>query len=78
MRRRPRSLTPHIAAPIIEPGILPRELGLSYKHIIVERDESVVVIILNRPRVLKAWNKALLHELEATLIESEVLTLRIT
>ena len=44
---------------------------MSYEYIIVERDNNVGVITLNRPEVLNALNRALYKELDTALGEME-------
>ena len=44
---------------------------MSYEYIIVERDNNVGVITLNRPEVLNALNRALYKELDTAVGEME-------
>src|SRR6202163_197027 len=41
----------------------------SYQHILVERDENVGIVTLNRPRALNALNFVLVGELAEALVE---------
>lgn len=41
--------------------------AISYEHVLVERDDALLIITINRPKVLNALNRATLSELDAAM-----------
>lgn len=44
--------------------------AISYEHVLVERDDSLLIITINRPKVLNALNRATLSELDAAMADA--------